>query len=299
VAGTRRRQNRVPHTLLLAFDMSQYVRPQSLDEALNALAGGELSILAGGTDFYPARVGTAVEEDILDITAIEELRGIRETDRGLKLGALTTWSDIVSAALPPYFDCLRLAAREVGGAQIQNAGTVGGNLCNASPAADGIPPLLSLGAEVELARADGRRVVPLEEFVAGNRRTRREPGELLAAILVPRWDASARSYFRKLGARKYLVISIAMVSAVVESDARGAITRCAVAVGSCSSVARRLPDLERDLAGAPLDARLPDLVRAEHLATLAPITDVRGTAEYRMDAALVLVRRALEVLAGE
>jgi CO/xanthine dehydrogenase FAD-binding subunit len=278
--------------------MNRYVRPHSLDEALNALASGGLNILAGGTDFYPARVGTAVEEDILDITAIAELRGIRETEQGFRIGALATWSEVVAAALPPCFDCLKRAAREVGGAQIQNAGTVGGNLCNASPAADGVPPLLALGAEVELARSDGRRVVPLGEFITGNRRTRREPAELLAAILVPRWGASARSHFLKLGARKYLVISIAMAAAVVETDAGGAITRCAVAVGSCSSVARRLPGLERDLQGAALDARLPGLVRAEHVATLAPITDVRGTAEYRMDAARVLVRRVLEALAG-
>jgi CO/xanthine dehydrogenase FAD-binding subunit len=279
--------------------MNRYVRPHSLDEALNALASGKLSILAGGTDFYPARVGRAVDEDVLDITAIDELRGIQEGEQGFRIGALTTWSEIVATALPRYFDCLKLAAREVGGAQIQNAGTVGGNLCNASPAADGVPPLLSLGAEVELARADGRRVVPLGEFITGNRRTRRAPGELLAAILVPRWGASARSHFLKLGARRYLVISIAMVSAVVETDARGAITRCAVAVGSCSNVARRLPELERDLRGAALDAQLPDLVRAGHLATLAPITDARGTAGYRLDAARVLVRRALGALTGE
>jgi CO/xanthine dehydrogenase FAD-binding subunit len=282
-----------------ALRMNRYVRPHSLDEALNALASGGLSVLAGGTDFYPARVGREVEEDVLDITAIDELRGISEDEQGFRIGALTTWSELVAAKLPAYCNCLKLAAREVGGAQIQNSGTVGGNLCNASPAADGVPPLLSLGAAVELACADGRRVVPLGEFITGNRRTRREPGELLASIRVPRWGASARSHFLKLGARKYLVISIAMVSAVLETDAFGAISRCAVAVGSCSGVAQRLHGLERDLVGAVRDARLPELVRAEHLASLAPISDVRGTADYRKDAALVLVRRALEALAGE
>ncbi len=279
--------------------MSRYVRPHSLDEALRALSSEGLSILAGGTDFYPARVGVPVEDDILDITAIDELRGIRETEQGFHIGALTTWSDILGAKLPPFFDCLKLAAREVGGAQIQNAATVAGNLCNASPAADGVPALLSLGAEVELARADSRRILPLDRFITGNRRTRRAPGELVIAVHVPRWAASARSHFLKLGARKYLVISIAMVAGVVEPDARGAIARCAFAVGSCSSVAQRLPDLERALLGAMVDRELPGRVRPEHLAALAPITDVRGTAEYRADAALTLVRRTLEVLAGE
>jgi len=279
--------------------MPRYLRPHLLDEALRALADAPLSILAGGTDFYPARVGRAIEEDILDITAIGELRGIRETERGFRIGALTTWSDIAAAALPRYFDCLRLAAREVGGLQIQNAATVAGNLCNASPAADGVPALLSLGAEVELSRADAQRVLPLGEFIFGNRRTRREPAELVTAIRVPHWGASARSHFRKLGARKYLVISIVMVSGVVETDARGAVARAALAVGSCSSVAQRLPELERELTGAKLDADLSGRVRPEHLAPLAPISDTRGTAEYRVDAALTLVRRILEDLAGE
>ena len=270
-----------------------------LDEALRALADAPLSILAGGTDFYPARVGRAVDEDVLDITAIGELRGISQTPRGFRIGALTTWSDVAGAELPPLFDCLKLAAREVGGLQIQNAATVAGNVCNASPAADGVPALLSLDAEVELARADSRRVVPLESFIVGNRQTQRAPGELVTAIHVPRWGPAARSTFKKLGARKYLVISIVMVSGVLETDARGAIARCAFAVGACSSVAQRLRELERELTGAALNADLTGRVRPEHLAPLAPIADVRGTAEYRTDAALTLVRRTLEDLAGE
>jgi CO/xanthine dehydrogenase FAD-binding subunit len=96
-------------------------------------------VLAGGTDFYPARVGRAIDEDILDITAIGELRGIAEDADGWRIGATTTWSELIETRLPPLFDGLKLAAREVGGRQIQNAGTIAGNLCNASPAADGVP----------------------------------------------------------------------------------------------------------------------------------------------------------------
>ncbi|MCG6873702.1 MAG: FAD binding domain-containing protein [Betaproteobacteria bacterium] len=279
--------------------MSRYFRPQSLDEALRALSSAGLNILAGGTDFYPARVGSTVDEDILDITALDELRGLQETEQGFRIGALTTWSDIITAKLPAYFDCLKLAARELGGVQIQNAATIVGNICNASPAADGVPPLLSLGAEVEVARADSRRIVPLDQFITGNRRTGREPGELVTAIHVPRWSASARSHFLKLGARKYLVISIAMVSGVVEPDAEGVIARCGFAVGSCSAVAQRLSDLERALTGEALGGELSARVGPAHLAMLAPLTDVRGTADYRVDAALALVRRTIRVLAGE
>jgi CO/xanthine dehydrogenase FAD-binding subunit len=279
--------------------MSRYVRPHSLDDALRTLSSGGLSVLAGGTDFYPGRIAGGIAEDILDITAIEELRGVRETEQGFSIGALTTWSEIAAAPLPAYFDCLKLAAREIGGVQIQNAATVAGNLCNASPAADGVPALLALGAEVEIASANARRGLPLDRFITGNRRTACAPGELVTAIHVPRWGDLARSHFLKLGARKYLVISIAMVAGIVESDAHGRIARCAFAVGSCSAVAQCLTSLERDLIGQSLDSDLPGRVRGEHLATLAPITDVRGTAEYRADAALELVRRTVAVLTGE
>ena len=108
-------------------------------------------MLAGGTDFYPARVGRAIDEDVLDIGGIDVLRGITAGPAGWRLGATTTWSELLEADLPPLFDGLKQAAREVGGRQIQNAGTFAGNLCNASPAADGVPALLALDAEVELA----------------------------------------------------------------------------------------------------------------------------------------------------
>ena len=127
-----------------------YLRPRSIEEAVSALAARPWTVLAGGTDHYPARVGPRADEDIVDISALADLRGVRADDGGWRIGALTTWSEVARADLPPLFDGLKLAAREVGGAQIQNRGTVGGNLCNASPAADGVPPLLTLDATVEI-----------------------------------------------------------------------------------------------------------------------------------------------------
>ena len=131
---------------------------------------------------------------------------------GLRIAACTTWSEIRDAALPPACDALRAAAAEVGGRQIQNAGTIGGNLCNASPAADGVPPLLALDAAVELASAAGTRRLPLAAFLLGPRRTDRRPGEILTAVLLPEAALAGRSVFLKLGARRHLVISIAMVA---------------------------------------------------------------------------------------
>ncbi len=273
--------------------MGVYLRPAELPDALRALSSQRLTVLAGGTDFYPARVGKPLDDDVLDITALGGLRGISDAGGRHRIGALATWTDVIRADLPPWFDGLKLAAREVGGMQVQNTGTVVGNVCNASPAADGVPNLLALDAEVELASHAGTRSVPLAQFVAGNRRTTRRADEIVTALLIPKPRHPARATFLKLGARKYLVISIVMVAAVIETDG-GKVANARVAVGSCSEVAQRLPALEAALRGQTLS---PSLVRAEHLAPLKPIDDVRGSAAYRRDAALTLVRRALKELA--
>jgi CO/xanthine dehydrogenase FAD-binding subunit len=272
-----------------------YFRPASLKETCEVLASRPLTILAGGTDHFPARVGRAPAEDLLDLTGVAELRGIRKNAAGWRIGATTTWTDVIEARLPPLFDALKLAAREVGGIQIQNAGTVAGNLCNASPAADGVPALLALDASVETASATGSRVLPLSEFIIGPRKTALKPGEIVSAIHVPAPRTAAHSHFVKLGARKYLVISIAMVAAVVETE-RNVIQSARIAVGSCSPVALRLPALEADLAGKKLDKALGERAEARHLAPLNPIDDVRGDAAYRLEAALTLVRRTLNEL---
>lgn len=283
--------------------MGAYLRPSDLDEALGALAtgapgGAPWVVLAGATDHYPARVGRLPDEDLLDVTAIRGLREITAGDDGWRIGALATWTDLVEAPLPSLFDGLKAAAVAVGGLQIQARATIAGNVCNASPAADGVPNLLALDAVVTLASARGPRAIPVAEFITGNRKTIRSPDELVTGLLVPhpRSETTVRSAFEKLGSRAYLVISIAMVAAVTELDAGGRIARARVAVGACSEVAQRLPFLEQELAGmaAQEAARaLDDIVRPEHLEHLRPIDDVRGTAAYRRGAAIELVRRAL------
>jgi CO/xanthine dehydrogenase FAD-binding subunit len=275
--------------------MGRYLRPTSLEAALASLAEGRLTVLAGGTDHFPARVLAAPEEDILDISAVPGLRAIRDDGVHRFLPCLATWSDVIAAELPPDYDGLRAAARQVGGVQVQNAGTVVGNVCNASPAADGIPCLLSLDAEVELASIAGHRVLPLGEFLIGPRRTARRPDELVLGLRIPHAAAPARAIFQKLGARRYLVISIVMVAAVAEFASDGRIARARIAVGACSPVAARLPALESVLVGRWPDAAL---VLPEHLAPLSPIDDVRASAAYRREAALELVRRAVAGLAA-
>jgi len=273
--------------------LNRFERPQTIAQAARLLASGPWAVLAGGTDLYPAHVGRAVAAPLLDITAIAGLRGIRRDDRGWAIGATTTWTDVVRAELPPLFAALKAAAREVGGVQIQNTGTVAGNVCNASPAADGTPALIALGASVVLQSERGERELPIEDFVLGSRRTARAVDELVVAVRVPARSARARSAFAKLGGRRYLTISISTVAVVVDVDDSGAIVHAGVAVGSCSAVARRLPALEARLFGVAADSDLASLLDSADLAPLTPIDDLRGSAAYRRDATVTLVRRAL------
>ena len=275
-----------------------YLRPRTIDDAVEALAQQNLQILAGGTDFYPALGERYPGVPLLDITGLREIRGITADSGGFRIGGLTTWSEIVSVPLPRCFDALKSAAREIGGIQIQNRGTIAGNLCNASPAADSVPPLLALEADVELLSRRGLRRIPLSNFILGNRRTARLPDEILTSVVVPRALENAPSVFLKLGARRYLVISIAMVAVAVSADEHGLVSDARVAVGACSARAQRLDALEKDLLGAPADSHLGNKVSLEHLESLSPIDDVRATAVYRREAALTLVRRALNLCAG-
>jgi CO/xanthine dehydrogenase FAD-binding subunit len=276
--------------------MPLYLQPNTLDDAVGALASQPLTIVAGGTDYYPARVGKPLDDDVLDISRIEGLRGIEDAADYVRIGALTTWTDIMDAALPDWFNALKLAAREVGGVQIQNAGTVAGNLCNASPAADGVPPLLAMNAELELNSVRGSRLISLEKFIISNRETRCGRDEMVTALRIPKPANPATSIFLKLGARKYLVISIVMVAAVIERTPDNTVSAARIAVGSCATVAKRLRLLERALVGQHLSGDLGALVTPDLLSILRPITDVRGTADYRRDAAVTLVQRALSQL---
>lgn len=276
--------------------MSVYIRPTSLTEAMKVRALAGSKILCGGTDFYTA-LGTApAQGTIIDLTRVAELDGITFSPREIRIGACTSWTKLIATPLPFAFDALKAAGREVGSVQIQNRATIGGNLCNASPAADGVPPLLALEADVELVSAQGARRLPLSDFILGNRRTALKPHEILSAIIVPAQTArgTAVSTFAKLGARHYLVISIAMVAVnLVEGD-DGRVADAKIAVGACSAVAQRLITLESELAGQRAAPGLGRLAEARHLSSLSPIDDVRATGAYRRDAALSLVRRALE-----
>lgn len=268
-----------------------YSQPSDLAAALSFLDRAQPQVIAGGTDVYPAMPQGAAPGALLDVTRIDGFAAIREEPDGLRLGAAVTWSDVVNAALPPAFDALKQAAREVGSLQIQNAGTVAGNICNASPAADGVPALLALEAEVEMASAArGTRRLALQDFITGVRQTALADDELVTALAIPKQPDGMTSAFEKLGSRRYLVISIAMTAANILLDDAGRIAEARIAVGACSAVATRLDALEADLVGA--DPRQIALA-PHHLAALSPIDDVRGSGAYRLKAAEHQIRQAI------
>ena len=273
-----------------------YFRPNDLRSALDWLADHDAAIAAGCTDLFPATSAQQLAGAVLDITAIPDLRGVSSDATHWRLGATTTWTDIIEADLPPAFTALKLAAREVGSRQIQNVATLAGNLCNASPAADGVPCLLALDAEVELRSRHARRVVPLNDFITGVRAIDRARDELVTAILVPRSSTRGTSSFLKLGARKYLIISIAMVAArLAETD--GIIDEVAISVGACSATAMRLPDVEAALIGQPVSGAIAQRATDTLIAgALSPIDDLRSDASGRQVIAGELVRRCITAL---
>ncbi len=286
------------------------VQPATLQEALTVLAqrpAGSIKPLAGATDLFANRAIPAHLLDLSRITCLREAYIVHAHAAYLRLGSAFTWGQCQDGRLEklvgPHagLEALQLAAREIGGQQVQQQGTLVGNLCNASPAADGVPVLLSLGAQVECVSVRGHRVIPLEDFILAPRRIALAPDELVTALRLPLGPVHWRcvSHFQKLGSRASLLISIAMCAvwlACEQKAGRNRIVAARIAVGSCSPVARRFPLLEAQLLGREPAAALTWLEQGEwksELAVLSPVEDIRATATYRRHAAGVLVYRSL------
>jgi CO/xanthine dehydrogenase FAD-binding subunit len=270
------------------------MQPDSLEDAMRCLSASGARPVAGGTDFFPSLGDGLPNHDIVDLTRVEGLRGISSCPLGVEFGAATTWTDVVREDLPPAFDGLKAAAREVGSVQIQNSGTLAGNLCNASPAADGVPPLLTLNAELALLGPRRTRRLPLAEFLQGPRKTALLKGEIVTSVCVPKLEGNWTSSFLKLGSRKYLVISIAMVAVLLRMEGR-TLREVRISIGACSPVAQRMTALEEALTGQSVSVLdRPGTFGPEMFRTLTPLNDVRGSAEYRLDAVAALCRRALK-----
>lgn len=273
----------------------ELIRPKTLDEALGMMSAAPMMPLAGGTDVYPAVTNGAKPGKLIDLSRIEDFkRGIRFDGDTWLISPHVTWSDVLAAKLPPQFDGLKSCASEIGGRQIQNRATVIGNICNASPAADGVVAMLTLDARLRLASSRGERLISLDEFIRGNRSTLREPDELLVEIQIRDRRGTIGSAFTKLGARRYLVISIAMVAVVLKLNESRDICEIAISVGACSPKAKRLTGLEASLSGTGIGSDWTQLLADYPYSELAPINDVRASATYRKSAVVQLVQDTLE-----
>jgi CO/xanthine dehydrogenase FAD-binding subunit len=285
--------------------MTAYRRPTRLSEALALLAEASVPplLLAGGTDIYPARAAAEawmrpVDRPLLDLSALPDLAGIEDRGDHHRIGALVTWAALRDAALPPWFYALRQAAAQVGGAQVQNRGTLVGNLCNASPAADGVPPLLALDAELELASLakDGTvsmRRVPIDGFFTGPGRTRRAPNELLTAIRVPLGASGRVTRFYKAGTRPALDISTVVIALASGRDGEGRLHGVRLALGAVAPTPLRARRAEALLEGKVLDEALADAAARAAADEAKPIDDVRASAWYRKELLHNMTRRML------
>jgi CO/xanthine dehydrogenase FAD-binding subunit len=247
------------------------LRPASVPEALRILRDeGPLVPVAGCTDLFVAlNAGTLAGTRFLDLWPLTDLAGIRVTGGMLTIGALATWTRIIRSPLVrKRVPILAEAGRQIGGVQIQNRGTIGGNVANASPAGDGLPVLAAVGAVVLLASAAGVRRVPFDRFCTGYRKTVMRPDELIAAIEVP--AVRGRQWFRKVGTRAAQAISKVVMAGVRDDVPR-------IAVGSVAERVVRLPRTEHALGSG---ASIADAQRIL-LTEIQPIDDVRSTAEYR------------------
>lgn len=277
----------------------ELVVPPTLGEALALLReeGGAWRPFAGGTDLMVLlEAGRLEHRKFFSIRHLKELRGVEESDGVVRLGALTTYTDVRrSELLSRLFPMLGEAARETGGLAIQNRGTVGGNIANASPAADTPPALLVYGAEVELVSAVGARRVPYAGFHTGYKQTVMRADELIAAVILPKPPEGAQHFYRKVGTRRAQAISKVCFAASAEVEGEF-LKEVRVALGSVAPVVLRCLRTEEALRGRRLDGESMRVALDELGREVTPIDDVRSTARYRTRVAQNLLREFLSGL---
>lgn len=272
--------------------MTVALRPRTLDEAVRRLEDDPSLVPTAGCTDLMVRSPEALHqmEKVIDLLAIDELRGIREVEGALEIGATTSFSEIRrSAAVRAAFPALAAAASVVGGWQIQNRATLGGNMANASPAGDSLPVLLALDALVVAAGARGFREIPYAEFHTGYRKTALQPGEIVASVRLPYLPQGSIQTFRKVGTREAQAISKIVVAMAGRLE-DGRIAELRLAAGSVAPIPVRLRAAEEAVLGlSPGEAA--DLAGREAARAVTPIDDVRSTAEYRRFALERVVRR--------
>ncbi|HEX5885343.1 MAG TPA: xanthine dehydrogenase family protein subunit M [Pyrinomonadaceae bacterium] len=277
----------------------QLTTPASLAEALTLLESepGVWKPFAGGTDLMVLlEAGRLAHRNYINIWGLNELRGIEATDTHVTLGALTTYTEVqTNPILRREFPMLCQAASETGGLAIQNRGTLGGNIVNASPAADSPPALLAYDAEIELVSNRGSRWLPYQGFHTGYKQMHIDPDELLARIRLPRNTAGLTHYYRKVGTRKAQAISKVCFAAVGKTG-QGKLMETRIVVGSVAPIVVRCVQTEAALRGQRPDEETIAAACASLVREISPIDDIRSTAKYRLQVAKNLLADFLATL---
>jgi xanthine dehydrogenase small subunit len=277
--------------------------PSRLEVAYALLAdpdGGPWRPLAGGTDLMVQMTGEIGEPParVLDIWALDELRGIHVASDALLIGALTTYTDLRrSSEIAEHLPVLAETAATIGAAQIQNRATIGGNVINASPAGDTLPVLLALGAEMVLGSVSGERTVAADDFWTGYRSTARRDDELLVRIRIP-LVADRQVRFRKIGTRRAQAISKVVMALTWRGEEGGPWTEVRLALGSVAATTVRAPATEAVLEGRPPTRETADAAAEALTAEIQPIDDVRSTADYRRAVAGRVLHRLIRDVGG-
>jgi len=273
----------------------RYVRVETVPEILDSLREDGACLLAGGTDLIvKMRSSLAAPTLLIDISNVASLQGVVEADGVIEIGATTPEEDLLaSPILRDRLPLLTTVLRVLGSVQIRTRGTLGGNLVNASPAADSAVPLLLYDAEVVLVGRERERVLPVERFLLGPGKTDLEPGEFVRAVRVPIPQEPFTPFFHKVGKRRALTIAIASIGGLIRLE-RKRVLEARFAAGSVAPVPLRLRQVEEALRGTVLDEET--LRAASQLAkdSVSPISDVRASADYRRSVVGSLVARALQ-----
>lgn len=271
--------------------------PTSMPELLHLIQQPNHKLIAGGTDLLPRlRRNTGTDAPaLIDLSRFSALRFIRQNGKTIEIGALTTHQELASSEiLLTYAPALAEAAARIGSEQTRARGTLGGNIANASPAADTLPPLLCLNAQVVLTSLEGSRMLSLQEFLAGPGKTNQQPGEMISSIrfTLPKLPFSIK--FDKLGRRNGMAIAVVSASALLELDASGLIHAARLALGSVAPTALRCPNAEAALVGQLPCHEAFHAAATALQADISPISDLRASADYRRHAAGVLLERVLQ-----
>ena len=249
--------------------------------------------IAGGTDLIPLfREVESKTKNLIDISLIKELNGLYEDSNNIFIGPTTTHSQILfSKTISEKVPALNDACKLIGSVQIRNRGTIGGNLCNASPAADSAPPLLVHSAEVNLSSLSKKRWLPLEDFFKGPKITILQPDELLIGIKLPLIQ-NGSSAFKRIGRRKGFTLSVVNAAAYVERE-DNLIKNLRLSIGSVAPIPLRMKKIENEFIGLKMSEHVLKEIGQTCSEQVTPIDDVRGSAEYRRDMSGVLVKRSL------